>query len=110
MRQFTTGDLNKVGDVIDAAAREPIVLTRHRKPCFVLRAVSIASGCVPEAILAAPIAFPICRRNIRNSSPRRLIGWRAARGMTMSRKFLPGRVITYPGCGNGVRPVAQKAA
>ncbi|MDR9772108.1 type II toxin-antitoxin system prevent-host-death family antitoxin [Rhizobium hidalgonense] len=37
MRQFTTGDLNKqVGDVTDAASREPIVLTRHNKPRFVL--------------------------------------------------------------------------
>lgn len=37
MRQFTTGDLNKqVGDVTDAAAREPVVLTKHRKPRFVL--------------------------------------------------------------------------
>lgn len=37
MRQFTTGDLNKqVGDVTDAASRGPIVLTKHRKPRFVL--------------------------------------------------------------------------
>ncbi|ODS52819.1 MAG: prevent-host-death protein [Agrobacterium sp. SCN 61-19] len=37
MRQFTTGDLNKqVGDVTDAASREPVVLTKHRKPRFVL--------------------------------------------------------------------------
>ncbi|AIC31289.1 MULTISPECIES: type II toxin-antitoxin system prevent-host-death family antitoxin [Rhizobium] len=37
MRQFTTGDLNKqVGDVIDAASREPVVLTWHNKPRFVL--------------------------------------------------------------------------
>ncbi len=37
MRRFTTGDLSKqVGDVTDAAAREPVVLTRHRKPRFVL--------------------------------------------------------------------------
>lgn len=37
MRQFTTGDLNKqVGDVTDAAAREPVVLTKQRKPRFVL--------------------------------------------------------------------------
>ena len=37
MRQCTTGDLNKqVGDVTDAAAREPVVLTKHRKPRFVL--------------------------------------------------------------------------
>ncbi|MBB4193112.1 prevent-host-death family protein [Rhizobium aethiopicum] len=37
MRQFTTGDLNKqVGDVTDAASREPVVLTRHNKPRFVL--------------------------------------------------------------------------
>ena len=37
MRQFTTGDLNKqVGDVTDAASREPVMLTKHRKPRFVL--------------------------------------------------------------------------
>lgn len=37
MRQFTTGDLNKqIGDVTDAASREPVVLTKHRKPRFVL--------------------------------------------------------------------------
>jgi prevent-host-death family protein len=37
MRHFTTGDLNKqVGDVTDAASREPVVLTKHRKPRFVL--------------------------------------------------------------------------
>ncbi|GEC15843.1 type II toxin-antitoxin system prevent-host-death family antitoxin [Nitrobacter winogradskyi] len=37
MRHFTTGDLNKqVGDVTDAAAREPVILTKHRKPRFVL--------------------------------------------------------------------------
>lgn len=37
MREFTTVDLNKaVGDVTDAASREPVVLTKHRKPRFVL--------------------------------------------------------------------------
>lgn len=37
MREFSTGDLNKqVGDVTDAATREPILLTRHKKPRFVL--------------------------------------------------------------------------
>ncbi len=37
MRHFTTGDLNKqVGDVTDAAAHEPVVLTKHRKLRFVL--------------------------------------------------------------------------
>jgi len=37
MRQFTTGDLNtQVGDVTDAAARELVVLTKKRKPRFVL--------------------------------------------------------------------------
>ncbi|WP_283193830.1 type II toxin-antitoxin system prevent-host-death family antitoxin [Rhizobium sp. AN80A] len=37
MRQFTTGDLNKqVGDVTDAASREPVVLTKHGKSRFVL--------------------------------------------------------------------------
>ncbi|MQY49541.1 type II toxin-antitoxin system prevent-host-death family antitoxin [Rhizobiales bacterium RZME27] len=37
MRHYTTGDLNKqVGDVTDAASREPVVLIKHRKPRFVL--------------------------------------------------------------------------
>ncbi|MEN0117826.1 MAG: type II toxin-antitoxin system Phd/YefM family antitoxin [Agrobacterium cavarae] len=37
MKQFTTGDLNKqIGDITDAASREPVVLTRHKKPRFVL--------------------------------------------------------------------------
>ncbi|CAN7698780.1 type II toxin-antitoxin system prevent-host-death family antitoxin [Neorhizobium tomejilense] len=37
MKQFTTDDLNKqIGDVTDAASREPVVLTRHKKPRFVL--------------------------------------------------------------------------
>lgn len=37
MRQFTTGDRNKqVGDLTAAPAREPGLLTKHRKPCFVL--------------------------------------------------------------------------
>lgn len=37
MKQFTTGDLNKqIGEITDAASREPVMLTRHKKPCFVL--------------------------------------------------------------------------
>ena len=37
MRQFTTVDLNKqVGDITEAAAREPVMITRHRKPRYVL--------------------------------------------------------------------------
>jgi prevent-host-death family protein len=37
MKQFTTGDLNKqIGDITDAASREPVMLTRHKKPRFVL--------------------------------------------------------------------------
>lgn len=37
MRQFTTGDLNKqIGDVMDAAVREPVVLTKYGKARFVL--------------------------------------------------------------------------
>ena len=39
MRTFTTADLNKhVGDVTDAARREPVCITHHRKPRFVLMA------------------------------------------------------------------------
>jgi prevent-host-death family protein len=34
MHQFTTGE--QVGDVTDAASREPVILTKHRKPRFVL--------------------------------------------------------------------------
>ena len=37
MRSFTTHDLNKqVGDVTDAATKAPVVITRHRKPRFVM--------------------------------------------------------------------------
>ena len=37
MRAFSTNDLNKqVGEVTDAAARSPVVITRHRKPRFVM--------------------------------------------------------------------------
>lgn len=37
MREFTTVDLNKaVGDVTDAARLEPVIITRHRKPRYVL--------------------------------------------------------------------------
>ena len=37
MRAFTTNDLNKqVGEVTDAASKSPIVITRHRKPRFVM--------------------------------------------------------------------------
>jgi len=40
MRTFTTADLNKkVGDITDAARREPVLLTHHRKPRFVLMSV-----------------------------------------------------------------------
>ena len=54
MRQFTTGDLNKqVGDVTDAAAREPVVLTKHRKPRFVLMSYEcyerMRTGCDPRS-------------------------------------------------------------
>ncbi len=37
MRSFTTNDLNKqVGDVTDAATKAPVIITRHRKPRFVM--------------------------------------------------------------------------
>lgn len=40
MRTFTSTDLNKkVGDITDAARREPVLLTHHRKPRFVLMSV-----------------------------------------------------------------------
>ncbi len=40
MRTFTTADLyKKVGDITDAARREPVLLTHHRKPRFVLMSV-----------------------------------------------------------------------
>lgn len=40
MRSFTTADLNKqVGTVTDAARREPVVITHHRKPRYVLMSV-----------------------------------------------------------------------
>jgi prevent-host-death family protein len=40
MRSFTTADLNKhVGSVTEAAMREPVVITHHRRPRFVLMSV-----------------------------------------------------------------------
>ncbi|MEQ9587306.1 MAG: type II toxin-antitoxin system Phd/YefM family antitoxin [Parvibaculaceae bacterium] len=37
MKTFTTADLNKhVGEVTDAAAKGPVVLTRHNRPKFVM--------------------------------------------------------------------------
>ena len=40
MLSFTTADLNKrVGSVTGAAMREPVVITHHRKPRFVLMSV-----------------------------------------------------------------------
>lgn len=40
MREFTTVDLNKaVGEVTDAALQEPVVITRHRKPRYILMTV-----------------------------------------------------------------------
>jgi prevent-host-death family protein len=40
LRSFTTVDLNKhVGSVTGAAMREPVVITHHSKPRFVLMSV-----------------------------------------------------------------------
>jgi prevent-host-death family protein len=40
MREFTTADLNKhVGNITDAAMREPVVITHHRRPRFVLMSI-----------------------------------------------------------------------
>lgn len=40
MRQFTTADLNKqVGIVTDAARREPVLITHHRRPRLVMMSV-----------------------------------------------------------------------
>jgi prevent-host-death family protein len=40
MRVFSTHDLNKqVGEVTDAAAKAPVVITRHRKRRFVMMSV-----------------------------------------------------------------------
>lgn len=40
MKTFTTADLNKhVGDVTSAAQREPVFITHHKKPRFVLMAI-----------------------------------------------------------------------
>lgn len=36
-KSFTTSDLNKhLGDVLDAASRRPVSITRHGKPRYVL--------------------------------------------------------------------------
>ncbi len=41
MRSFTTADLNKqVGTVTDAARREPVVFTHHRKSRYMLISIT----------------------------------------------------------------------
>jgi hypothetical protein len=51
MRLFTTGELNKQdGHVTDAACPEPVVVTKHRKPRFVLMSWVTTSACAPAAI------------------------------------------------------------
>jgi prevent-host-death family protein len=40
MREFQAGDLSRrIGDVLDAASRGPIAITKHRKPRFVIMTV-----------------------------------------------------------------------
>jgi prevent-host-death family protein len=40
MRAFSTNDLNKqVGEVTDAAAKAPVLITRHSKPRYVMMSV-----------------------------------------------------------------------
>lgn len=40
MRAFTTVDLNKhIGTVTDAALREPVIITHHKRPRFVMMRV-----------------------------------------------------------------------
>lgn len=91
MRHFTTGDLNKqVGDVTDAASREPIVLTRHNKPRFVLMSYEhyerMRSGMDPRR--AHQISeMPSC-------SARRSSGWRRVKATAMSHEFRPGDVVS----------------
>ena len=75
MRRFTTGDLNKrVGDVTDAAARELVVLTKHRKPRFVLMSFEhyerMRTGGNPRAALL----LRRCRASMGNCSAKRSTG------------------------------------
>lgn len=45
MRSFTTVDLNKrVGDITEAARKEPVVITHHKKPKFVLMSMEAYEG------------------------------------------------------------------
>jgi prevent-host-death family protein len=40
MKEFQAADLSRrIGDVLDAASRGPIAITKHRKPRFVLMTV-----------------------------------------------------------------------
>jgi prevent-host-death family protein len=58
MRAFTTNDLNKqVGEVTDAATKSPVVITRHRKPRFVMMSYEhyqrIAGNADPRRVFGA---------------------------------------------------------
>jgi prevent-host-death family protein len=58
MRAFTTNDLNKqVGEVTDAATKSPVLITRHRKPRFVMMSYEhyqrIKGGTDPRRVYGA---------------------------------------------------------
>lgn len=98
MRQFTIGDLNKhMGNVTDTAAREPVILTNHRKPRFVLMSYEHYERMRTDADPRRATTFPRCRRSTAVFSTRRSTGCRAAWATTMSPKVLPGQVIDYHG-------------
>lgn len=58
MRRFTTVDLDKnLGDVKAAAAREPVVITEHRKDRFVMMSIEdfnrLQRGADPQRVFGA---------------------------------------------------------
>lgn len=49
MRNYPSTDLKqKLGDVLDAASREPVSITRHSKPRFVLMSVEAYEARFPN--------------------------------------------------------------
>jgi PHD/YefM family antitoxin component YafN of YafNO toxin-antitoxin module len=81
MRSFTTHDLNKqVGEVTDAAATAPVMITRHREPRFVM------------------MSYEQDQRIKETTDPRRAYGAGETppKATTMSVDLPAGAVIEYP--------------
>ena len=97
MRAFTTHDLNKqVGEVTDAATKSPIVITRHRKPRFVMMSYDHYQKIRNEGDPAERLGPERRPTPWRSSSRTSSKVWPKASATTMSVELRPGDLVSYP--------------